>query len=396
MSNGGKFSAAPSMAGYLYQCRYALYRSLQIVEKSANGHVTIEKYDDISFEEGSIADCLIQAKHNITPKSLSDNSVDLWKTIRVWLHERATGSAITDSTRFHLITNSEASAECAMSFLRAQPAPRDEVKAYGLLKAAAETSKNETTEEGRVAFLALTNEEAVNFLRKIEVFDRSPGLVDVRDDIEGKLSLISDEHAEDITDELEGWWLNTVGEHLTTSNLPPIPLQLIIRKVNDIGDKYKGTGLTVDDPDTLGIKPYSPSDESLTFVRQMRIVDMPERSVRRGVQDFYRASTQRSKWARENLLLDGESAKFDSSLYDRWERKSDALMITSPVSTDIEKKQHGRELCAWASQDTYPFRNIVEVWITAGSYHLLSDKARIGWHPEFEPMLAKKGVLEDA
>lgn len=143
-----KFSAAPSLAGYLFQCRYALYRSLQLVEKSTNSHVAIERYDDISFESDDLAECLIQAKHNITPKSLSDSSVDLWKTIRVWLHERATGSATTDSTRYNLITNSEAIDGSAMSKLRPYPSLRSEADAYDALKKVAETSENTETKEG--------------------------------------------------------------------------------------------------------------------------------------------------------------------------------------------------------------------------------------------------------
>ena len=396
MSNDGKFSASQSMAGYLFQCRYALYRSLQIVEKSTNGHVAIEKYDDISFENDDLADCLIQAKHNIKPKSLSNNTVDLWKTIRVWLHERATGSAITDSTRFNLITNSKAADGTAMSHLRPHPNLRNETEAYKLLKQAAEDSSNETTKAGRAAFLALTREEAIGFLKMVEVFDSAAGLVDVRDDIVGKLRITSEAHAEDIADALEGWWLNTLGVHLVNSGLPPISLQSVVRKANDIGDQFKGDGLPIHDPEDLGAKSYSSGDETLTFVRQMRIIDLRERSVRRGVQDFYRASAQRAKWARESLLLDGESARFEAALCDRWERKADEFLVTVPVDTDADKKLFGRTLCAWASRDTYPFRNVVEAWITAGSYHSLADRARIGWHPDFETILAREDALEDA
>lgn len=391
-----QFSAAPSMAGYLFQCRYALYRSLQIVEKSTNSHVSIERYDDIAFESDDFADCLIQAKHNITPKSLSNNSVDLWKTIRVWLHERANGSVITDSTRFHLITNSEAEEASALSYLRPDPSPRDEEEAYNQLRIAAKSSTNVTTKEGRAAFLALTKEESIEFLTKVELFDRTAGLVDVREEIVGKLRLISDAHAEKIADALEGWWLNTLGDHLVSSDLPPIALQLVLQKANDVGDQYKGDGLRIDEPEELDAKTYSSSDEALTFVQQMRSVDLPERAVRRGVHDFYRASAQRAKWAREALLLDGESARFDDALYDRWERKADALLASIPLDTDADKKQYGQTMCGWASRDAYPFRNVVAAWITSGSYHALADKVRIGWHPDFEIILAKADALEDA
>lgn len=398
MSSDGTFSAAQSMAGYLFQCRYALLRCLDAVQRSPNSHVAIERYDDISFENDDFAECLIQAKHNITPKSLSDNSVDLWKTIRVWLHELSNGSVTTDSTRFNLITNSTATDECAMSYLRASSSHRDEAAALKLLRKAAHASTNDTTKNGREAFLKLTEAEALDFLKKIDVLDNEPGLVDVRDEIVGRLIVISQAHADDIADQLEGWWLKTLGKHLTQSALPPIPLQQIIQKINDIGDQFKGDGLLIDDPEALGAPSYSKEDEKRSFVKQMRIVELPGRALQRGVQDYYRASAQRAKWARENLLLDGESGRYDADLCDRWERMADNFLVPEPPATDAQKIQYGQKLCMWANNDAYAFRNVVASWITAGSYHGLADTMRIGWHPEYKSLLgeAEEEALEDA
>ena len=36
-------------------------------------------------------------------------------------------------------------------------------------------------------------------------------------------------------------------------------------------------------------------------------------------RDFYRASAQRSRWARENLLFDGEVGRFDLTLIEEWQ-----------------------------------------------------------------------------
>lgn len=396
MSSDGTFSAAQSLAGYLFQCRYALLRCLEAVQKSPNSHVAIERYDDISFENEDFAECLIQAKHNIVPKSLSDNSVDLWKTIRVWLHELSNGSVTTDSTQFHLITNSTAAAGSAMSLLRAPSSHRDEQEALKLLRVASKTSTNASTKAGREAFLKLTDPEALNFLKKVEVLDNQPGLGDVRDEIVGMMVIISNAHAEDIADQLEGWWLKTLGKHLTQSGLPPIPLQQIIQKINDIGDQFKGAGLMVDDPEMLGAPGYSQEDEKRSFVKQMRIVELPERALQRGVQDYYRASAQRAKWARENLLLDGESGRYDANLCDRWGRMADQFLVPEPPVTDAQKVEFGQKLCMWANNDEYAFRNVVASWITAGSYHSLADSMRIGWHPEYQSLLAEEEALEDA
>ena len=148
--------------------------------------------------------------------------------------------------------------------------------------------------------------------------------------------------------------------------------------------------MPIDDPENLGARVYSTDDEIEIFIRQMRAVDLSESMVVRGAQDYYRAFAQRSKWARENLLLNSELGKYDASLKDKWERKLDTELVLTPASTECEKKFLGRKLCAWASGQSIPLRNIVEAWITSGSFQGLSDRLQIGWHPDFETIFEKR------
>ena len=103
-----QFNASASMAGYLFQCRLALLRGLQLLKKKPNGQISIEKFDDVAFESEDIVDCLIQAKHHSSPKSLSDSSVDLWKTLRIWIEHSKKGALTTSDFRFNLITTATA------------------------------------------------------------------------------------------------------------------------------------------------------------------------------------------------------------------------------------------------------------------------------------------------
>src|SRR6266446_8657025 len=63
MPSGSDFSAAPS----------------------ALGAISIEKLDDVAFEEDGEPKQLLQFKHHvINSATLTDSSTDLWKTLRVW------------------------------------------------------------------------------------------------------------------------------------------------------------------------------------------------------------------------------------------------------------------------------------------------------------------------
>lgn len=377
------------MAGYLFQCRLALLRGLQLVKKKPNGHISIEKFDDVAFEDDDFAKCLIQAKHSINPKSLDDKSVDLWKSLKVWMDQLAEGVITFSSTRFVLITTASAADGSVASYLRVGATKEDRKKALMALRGAAKESKNETTKAAREAFLKLSDEQVATLLAQVEVIDGHSNLADVISEIEGELVLVAPANPELAASNLEGWWLNVIGKCLIKESSASIPLQHIIMKANEIGKSISGETLPIDDPSDLGVKDYSDDDEGQTFVRQMRVVGMPDRIVQRGVEDFYRASAQRSKWARENLLLDEELGKYDAGLEDRWGRKFDAEVMVSAPSSNVDKQACGQKVCLWASQQSFPLRNVVETWITAGSFHGLSDRLKIGWHPDFQSIFEK-------
>ena len=47
------------------------------------------------------------------------------------------------------------------------------------------------------------------------------------------------------------------------------------------------------------------------FVRQLRRVNVGGKRIEYAIRDFYRASEQRSRWLRQDLLVDGELAKYE-------------------------------------------------------------------------------------
>ena len=75
--------ASAQMNGYLYQVLYALLLLLE--NENLNYRISIEKFDDISFEDGYSLREMIQTKHHSKPGNLTDKSVDLWRTIKIYL-----------------------------------------------------------------------------------------------------------------------------------------------------------------------------------------------------------------------------------------------------------------------------------------------------------------------
>src|SRR5260221_7860116 len=101
--------AAASALGYLFQCRYALLEGLRSVPDTPHLLISIEKFDDVAFEANGEPTDLIQTKHHIDKTGdLSDNSVDLWKTIAVWLSKLAEEIDAPFRMKFALLTTADA------------------------------------------------------------------------------------------------------------------------------------------------------------------------------------------------------------------------------------------------------------------------------------------------
>ncbi|MEC8812662.1 MAG: ABC-three component system protein [Pseudomonadota bacterium] len=390
MSTPNTYNASPSLAGYLFQCRLALLIGLRMVKKRANGHISIEKFDDVSFDNDNFAQCLWQAKHHISPKSLDDKSVDVWKTLRIWIDQFRQGYLSVADARFILITTATASDGTALSMLRSDATESSRQAARDLLIKAAKESINQKTAIGRQTFLSLEKVEMDALLERVEIIDQHSNLHDVMSEIESELILLSPQHVASLASRLEGWWLGVVGKCLVEEGSATIPIQNIIIKANEIGSMFKEDALPVDDPEMLGAKEYSMGEESNIFVKQMRIVDLKDNVIHRGVRDYYRATAQRSKWLRESLLLDNESSQYDAKLKDLYERQYDSDFEEYSPQDEEEKRKFGRRLCLWASQQNLDFRNVVETWITAGSFHSLSERMDIGWHPDYLDILTSK------
>jgi hypothetical protein len=143
-------SAAQSAAGYLYQARLALAECLRYAYVDSGIDIAIERFDDVSFEKDAAPLELLQSKHHLNKQAdLTDASVDLWKTLRIWAEAVKADPSLPGRTRFALITTALASEGSAASFLRLAggAAPREPAKADALLMVAAAASKNVALEK---------------------------------------------------------------------------------------------------------------------------------------------------------------------------------------------------------------------------------------------------------
>lgn len=396
------FSAAPSAAGYLYQARLALALCLKYVNVDAGVEVGVERLDDVSFESNGTALEFLQAKHHINRvASLTDKSVDLWKTLRVWSEAAAKDPTLPARTRLALVTTGSAPAGSAAALLRPvgayQPGQgRDPVAAEAQLTAVAEAGGNQELKAAYEAFLALGQTMRISLLSTIEILDNHLLLTDLGEVIENNIRMIAPRgQTATARERLEGWWWPRVCKALMATPAESISVLEIEAKLDDIRDGLKRDTLVADqehiEPPAEEIAEY----EGRPFVRQLKVVGIGGNRIEYAKRDFYRAFTQRSKWVREHLVFDGEIAKYELTLIEEWQPRFQQMRdkMAAGEPTEIAQRQAGQELYSWVESDArFPFRTVIHRFLTVGSYHILANELRVGWHPKYEAACAPEEV----
>jgi hypothetical protein len=295
--------ASASATGYLFQCRYALLAGLCATFDTPQLEISIEKFDDIAFEAEGEPTQLIQTKHHVDKSgSLTDASVDLWKTLLIWSKRVAQDVDVPFRTRFVLLTTGFAPDGSAASFLRMRH--RNEAAADRKLLEIAATSRSKDNAKAYATYKALPDELRLSLLRAILILDGSPNIVDTREEIARELRrVVSRDQIDHLVERLEGWWFGLVVRALTGSGPNSIPVLAIETRVDELREEFKRSALPVDFK--LSKPPHSvvADLDKRPFVRQLRRINVGSARIEYSIRDYYRASEQRSRWAREDLLV---------------------------------------------------------------------------------------------
>ena len=379
-----QYDASASAAGYLYQCRYALLLGLQAIGQRPELLLNIEKFDDISFSNGEGPVAQIQAKHHVSKKGdLTDASEDLWGTLRIWSDQVSARHEKAFQTAFILATTATAPAGSAASFLRVPD--RDPKEARTLLLDAAARSRSKKNEAAYRAFTSLSEPLQQGLLNAVSILDCSANIADVRNELCQAVRLaVPKEHVDQLVERLEGWWFGLMTKVLLSG--ADVPVLDIDSKLDELREEFSRSRLPVEFGSAQPSMSIVADLDRRPFVAQLRRVNVGTQRIEWAIRDYYRASEQRSKWARERLTLDGEVEQYEQQLIEAWQPRFAAMVDDLPEPCDEKTKAaSGRKLFQWAEQDALlPLRSLAQRFLTHGSFHILANRHAVGWHPEFD------------
>lgn len=381
--------AVEQMIGYLYQVRYAL--ALLLDNDNENLQISIEKFDDIAFSSNDTPKQLIQLKHHVKHQgSLTDASTDLWRTLKVWIDAISSKAVSVDNTKFLIITTSTAPVGTAAYYLKNNDINRDINTAYKNLLAVCKKSENKAHLKYYKAFTDLGEEIVRKMLNNIVVIDYASDVVEI-EKVYRRMIRYSclPKHEDQVCERLEGWWYQKSIDALC-ADMPTFVTQSQIRSfIVSISQEYADDNLPIDiwDITTELTADALPPDEKL-FYEQLKLICIGNNRLRTALRDYYRAFKQRANWIRNDLLYVNELDQYEQRLIDEWEHCFAEIQdLLADYGDNVEeqtKTRYGRTLLSKIEERDIRIRpKCSEAFVMRGSYHILANQLKVGWHIDF-------------
>lgn len=350
-------------------------------------YLRIEKLDDIEIVDGDTPYNSIQVKQTVT--NLTNRSADFWKTIRVWSDNLYHGRIKLPDTILTLATTAKAPENSIASFLR-----QDNRQPETALQMMMEETKRitDSLSDEFAAFALLLPEQQRSLVNAIQVFDCIPDIEEIVDKTKARFYWVHPDDQCKVYDDLQTWWLSQVIHHLRSKSETQLKVSAVAQKITEINDGIKPKKLQ--DPFLDEKAPLDYDWDKRTLVLQLKLIALVPQLREMAVRDFYHASKLRT-WLVEELYIK-ELKTYDEQLKDEWKllfHSKERPRDTSLSEEEIQQ-QMGREIYTQVNREVnIPIhRDLTDVRITRGSYHVLADKLEsleIGWHPNFKEALQK-------
>lgn len=360
--------------------------------------LSFECLDDIAIENSEEID-LYQAKLHITPAQMTDRSTDFWKTIRVWSEGIKDGSFNPSTTIFTLITTASISEG---SFLNLFFSNKEEDKKTILttMETIATEVTNKSNKPGYEAFSALTEEQKQTLVSNICITDSNVSIDDTMRRLKYRLELSAPSGALDFfVDTVLGWWFQRGVDMLQAVTKQTISKTAVNNYIQACRDRIRSDALPDEFYDKVEIDDAAlEENKDKIFVKQLSLVDATMREKKTAISDYKRAYGQRSKWLRDGRVAQPEYDSFDASLKEEWKSRFDMMLDDTEGQGEDERRKAGhafyRENYVAPHYPLPLFRNNALLYITKGSYQLLSNDKTIGWHPDYKRLLNDDKTLE--
>jgi hypothetical protein len=118
-----------------------------------------------------------------------------------------------------------------------------------------------------------------------------------------------------------------------------------------------------------------------TYVRQLQIIDLSESEILLAIEYYLRSSSQRTELGRRGFVNETSFDDYEQRLIHEWHYSK---MQCSNANSNFTDTTKGKLLYSECMQKHIPLENMeVPFYFTPGSYHMLADSKKLGWHEHY-------------
>jgi len=165
--------------------------------------------------------------------------------------------------------------------------------------------------------------------------------------------------------------------------------QAVEAEASHIRAQFKDDSLPVDD-DIMRATVDASGYLDRPFVEQLNLVGVNQNRVFHAIRNYYRAFEHRSRWLREDLLYVGDLDRYEDRLIEEWDLLFQQMRdeLGDDAAEDA-KTSAAQDLYKWVETGTHHLIKpaVTEPAISRGTYQMLADDLRVGWHMEFRERL---------
>ena len=389
MVNESRYSAKHVLRAYLFQFQRAL---LHLVTSPPNSRIGLEIFDDVVVDDGDTF-TFEQDKYSKdeSKKHYGNTSLELWKTLRIWLHLISDEDIDFNKATFFLVSNRSISDGLAQIICDAI-SQEDAISCVSQIKEQAK-SVSESTSKYSESVIQYPDEILIQLIRNINCVDgndKNYSPQDFTDDIANKLLLPSWVPESDVVNGLLGWVVTTCIQYWDNDSPAWISKDDFVAALHSTIESIRRKKRRELSEIDLIVHPHEiESKKEYLFVRQLHAVEANEETIFKSIEDFIRCSRERLRLSQEGEVMAEDWKEFDSRLHRRW---SDIYNREISLSDEMPEIKVGLTIFFESIRDKEILagEETIELYLTSGSFHRMANIPSLGWHPNYKGIFLRE------
>lgn len=388
-------SAPATVAGILWQTRRALLHLLKSEKKSDK--IRIEVEDDVSsINAAGVLVCAVQAKHHLVDAMLTAKSAEWWTTLRSWIKLDNEGK-LSSVTRLVLCSTATLDAGSDLQLLTKEVRTSDDFEAIVTKLDNIATAKgNKDLRKAHDAWLKISHARKLALLGKTFLepgqarLAETTGLLHQAVEERGHFSA---ERVPRATKLIVGWFENTLSDALSQSGAEITAAELS-REIEATHQSLGPLVLQHIHQDAQHPDPTGELSKAPVYIQQLDILDAEDEDRLLAMNAVWAATKERDEWRQSTMTSLHELRSYDADLDQKW-KSIQRAEIKRAQGSGATPQATGwsifNECCKYHGRvGATP----VQTHVVTGSYHMLADAIRVGWHPEFKKLILLKAQAE--